>query len=103
MKSLAVLESVSESEEQKKMNSLQIRRPNKILKKRQDLKTKETLYLVEWQQKSKEKGDFQNNQNSQSNMEQDENISDMVETWEPFRHLEQCTELIEKFEKGHSR
>jgi hypothetical protein len=36
-------------------------------------------------------------------MEQDENISDMVETWEPFRHLEQCTELIEKFEKGHSR
>jgi hypothetical protein len=34
-------------------------------------------------------------------MEQDENI--MIETWEPYRHLEQCSEMVEKFEKSHSR
>lgn len=60
MKSLAVIESISESEEQKKINSLQIGRPIEITKKRQDLRTNETLYLVNWQTKSKEKGDFQN-------------------------------------------
>jgi hypothetical protein len=36
-------------------------------------------------------------------MEQDENMSDMVATWEPSKHLEQCSELIKKFEKSHSR
>jgi hypothetical protein len=34
MKSLAVIESISESEEQKKINSLQIGRPIEITKKR---------------------------------------------------------------------